>query len=69
MRVAVVMVLRVSGQISGAGMDSEGGRGSTMVASSGGSCLMLGGVWLPLPLTGVTPVSISSICRPDKEES
>lgn len=44
MRVAVVMVFKVSGQMSGVEMDNEGGRGSTIVASSGGSCLMLGGV-------------------------
>ncbi|MPC58657.1 hypothetical protein E2C01_052663 [Portunus trituberculatus] len=37
------MLFRVGGQMSGAGMDNGVGRGNTIVASSGGSCLMLGG--------------------------
>lgn len=57
-----------------AAIDRDVGRGRTTVASSGGSCFMLGGVWVPLPLPGPLPpppplVSNSSICRPEREES
>lgn len=51
---------------------STGWRGRTTVASSGGSCLMLGGVLnsalFPVAAPPLLPSS-SSICSPDKDES
>lgn len=48
-----------------------GCRGRTTVASSGGSCLIPGGVLRStlLPMTVLLLPSSSSICSPDKDES
>lgn len=69
MRVVVASVVAMLAGVSEVLMQSDEGLGSTTVASSGGSCLMQGGVRVPLPPPDAEFPSSSSICSPDKEES